>query len=116
MCKIISINKITDRILARMQVREAARSLRFDLKAQARISLAAYNVICSMGMGMTSHGEVLVNQLLEGERQGIQVVCTASNTNGIPTSFSDARWLVDGLNVEEMSPNNARVVMVIWAS
>jgi hypothetical protein len=53
---------------------------------------------------------------LEGGRQGMQVVCTATNINGVPASFSDARWLVDGLDVEEMSSDNARVVMVIWAS
>ena len=117
-CMAIPVNKITDRILVRRQVREAARGMNFGLIEQATISLAAYNVISKMGMGMTCNGEVFVNHVQDGIRDGVQIVCTTTNNkivNITLNSFSDTYWLVDELKVEKITPNGARVIFVIWS-
>jgi hypothetical protein len=118
MSKTITINTATDRILARMQVREEAHSLNFNRIDQARISLAAYNVISGMDMGITCDGEVFVEPIQDGDRTGMQVVCTTwnkNNDNFTASSFSDSSLLVDELTVEKIIPNGERVILVIWA-
>ena len=118
-CITIPVNKITDRILARRQVREAARSFNFGLIEQATLSLAAYNVISRMGMGMTCIGEVFIKPVDNGIHDGMQVICTTNNIRNIniaPASFSDTYWLVDEFDVETTAPNGARVVFVLWAN
>lgn len=114
----ILIKSIADRISARMQVREAARNLRFPPREQARISLVAYSVITWMNMGAACDGEVLINHLQKEKREGVQITFTtmddSQSTDVTSTSFSDARWLIDELNVEKVSPKGERVVAVLW--
>lgn len=118
MCKSITVKNLVDRILVRMEVREAARDLNFNLIEQARISMAAYGVINRLDMGETCDGEVFVYHMNDGKREGIQVICTANsnkNTNVTSTLFNSMRSLVDELNIENITPNTARVSVIMWA-
>ncbi len=115
----IPITRPIDAILARMQVREAASKLNLGRMEQARISLAVYNVIVKMNMGLSCIGEVLVRYMKEGERNGVQVECITKNgKNGDYSDgmFGDAQWLVDEIRLEKTAPMTTRVVMAIWAS
>lgn len=118
-CRTIAVRNLFDRIQVRMDVRETARNLRFDLQEQARISMAAYNVISKMDMGSVCTGEVFVNHLKESAREGMQVVCEINNnknSNFTSASFCDTSWLVDELYVEKAASDNTRVIVIIWAN
>jgi len=117
--KTITVKKVIDRILVRMEVRETARNLKLNLQEQARISMAAYNVVSSMDMGISCEGVVLFIQVTDGKREGLQVVCSSNkiNNNRITSNlFDDTSWLVDEMNVENITPDGARVSVTIWAS
>jgi len=116
-CKTFHIQWVTDRVIARMQVRELARSLHFDLREQACISLATYNILCSLGMGTSCEGEVSVSHLQDGKRGGMQIVCTTigqAKKDITPTSFGDTLSLVDELSVHKNLPNGDCVTIVKW--
>lgn len=119
MDKTIAVKKIIDRITVRKEVREAAHRLNLDTRKQARISMAVYHVIDKMNMGMKCEGEVYVHHYQEGMREGIQVICTANNARNDEFDlrlFTDMSWLVDELDVEKLTSNSTRVILMVWTN
>jgi hypothetical protein len=118
-CTTIPVNQLTDRFVVRREVREAARSANFGLMEQAKISLAVYDIISRIDMGTSCKGNVVVNQMQNDGRIGMQVVCMANNTkcqNLLPTFLRETAWMIDEIKVDETNPAGTRVTIVIWAN
>ena len=113
-----SLEKVMfDVFMARMQVRKLARAIGFDITNQARVALATSSLARVLRLGETYQGQVIVDCLGGGERSGMRVVCTAHTSADFEIgsrAFTDVKWLVDELTVEELPPNDLQVTLVKW--
>jgi len=115
----IAVRTEFDVFTARMQVRKLAQAIGFDITDQARIALATSSLARALRLGETHQGHVNVDCLGEEGRTGMRVVCTAVNGAGsdlASRTFTDTRWLVDNLTVEELPPNDLQVTVVKWVA
>ena len=106
-----------DVFMARMQVRKLARATGFDITSQARIALATSSLARALRLGEIHQGQVSIDCLSEGKRTGVQVVCIAANganSDLASRTFTDTRWLVDKLTVEELPSNDLKVTVIKW--
>ena len=106
-----------DVFTARMQIRELARKVGFDVTNQARIALAMSSLARALRLGETRRGQVTIRRLGRIDRWGMWVACTT--TNGInfkagSRAFANVKWLVNELIVEELPPDDLRVTLFAW--
>ncbi len=113
----IKIDDDYDMVVARMQTRQAASVLGFNLKDQACISLAAWSLAYSIGMGKTCRGAIVIEPVRSEARTGMRVICTTSKPI-IPETLSDAfdktRWMVDELVVKSLPGRGLEVTVTKW--
>ena len=62
-------------LMPRVQTREIARDLGFNLRDQAFISLATWSLVRAIGLGDSVPGNVIIEHLQEQTRDGVQVAC-----------------------------------------
>jgi hypothetical protein len=108
-----------DVFMARMHVRTLARAAGFDITDQACIALATSSLARALRLGEVYQGEVNVDCLGDGGNSCVRVVCTAikgAGSNLASRTFTDTRWLVDELTIEETPPNNLQVTVVKWVT
>lgn len=113
----IAVQTEFDVFMARMQVRKLARAIGFDITNQARVALATSSLARVLRLGETYQGQVIVDCLGGGERSGMRVVCTAHTSADFEIgsrAFTDVKWLVDELTVEELPPNDLQVTLIKW--
>jgi hypothetical protein len=113
----INVQSEFDVFMARMQVRKLARAVGFDITNQARVALATSSLARALRLGETHQGQVVIGYLDNGERSGLRVACTAINGAGAEAgswAFTDVRWLVDELTVEEVPPGDLQVTVIKW--
>lgn len=106
-----------DVFMARMQVRKLARAIGFDITSQARIALATSSLARALRLGEAYQGQVSIDCLGGGRNTGVRVVCTATDgasSDLASRTFTDTKWLVDELTVEEMPSNDLQITVVKW--
>ena len=110
----IAINTEFDVFTLRMQVRNLARAIGFDVTNQARVALATSSLASALGLGEAQRGQVTIGRLGRVERWGVRVACTTTNSVDLKAgsrAFRDVKWLVDELIVEELPPDDLRVTL-----
>jgi hypothetical protein len=115
----IAVQTEFDIFMARMQVRKLARAIGFDITNQARIALATSSLARALRLGETHPGQVVIDCLGGGERSGLRVACTVvvgADFEVGSRAFTDVRWLVDELAVEELSSNDLQVTLIKWVA
>ncbi len=115
----IEIQTEFDVFMARMQVRKLARAVGFDITNQARIALATSSLARALRLGETYQGHVDIDCLEDDHRSGMRVACTAVQVNDFEVSarsFTDVKWLVDDLTIEELPTNDLQVTVVKWVA
>ncbi|HET89195.1 MAG TPA: hypothetical protein ENN99_00425 [Chloroflexi bacterium] len=111
----IEVQTEFDVFMARMQVRKLARAVGFDITNQARIALATSSLARALRLGETYHGYVNIDCLGDGSRSGMRVACKAIQVNDFEVgarTFTDVKWLVDELTIEELPTNDLQVTVV----
>ncbi len=85
----VSINNDLDIVAARAEGRKLAQEMGFDIIDQARIA----TVVSELARNVVLHalcGQVLMEQIKDGERVGIQIVCEDQGPGiGDPEEFLD---------------------------
>lgn len=116
----IAIRNTFDVVLARMQVRQRARAIGLGIQEQACIALATSSLANALKLGETKEESYIdIYGPDEGERLGVQVVCTVTNgatCNPEAKVFTDTRWMVDKLTIETLPSNDIEVTLVKWAA
>ncbi len=116
----IAINNSFDVTLARMQVRQRARAIGLGVQDQACIALATSSLAHALKLGeATEESYIDIYSPDEGERLGVQVVCTVVNGAKCDPKakiFADARWMVDELTIKTLPSNDVEVTLVKWAT
>jgi hypothetical protein len=117
----ITVQTEFDVFMARMQVRKMARAIGFDITSQARVALATSSLARALRLGETYQGQVAIDCLGKGDqdRSGMRVACTAVNAASFEIgarAFTDVKWLVDELIVEEVPPDDLQVTLVKWVA
>jgi len=113
----IAVQTEFDVFMARMQVRKLARTIGFDITNQARIALATSSLARVLRLGEMHQGQVMIDYLGEEEHSGLRVSCTAIISPDFeigPRAFTDVKWLVDELTIEELSSSNVQVTLIKW--
>jgi len=116
--KTIPIHNELDIIEARMHVRRLARETGLDLFDQARISLAASTMAIILGLEKSVKGSITLAQVHDGERVGVQVICTRHDAYAQDLAggvLDDARRMVDELGVETV-PDGVAVSLIKWTA
>ena len=114
----IPIHNELDIIEARMHVRKLARETGLDLFDQARISLAASTMAIILGLEKSGTGAISLSQVDDGERLGVQVICTRNDASVHDLAegvLDDARRMVDDLGVTKL-PDGVAVTLIKWAA
>lgn len=117
--QIVTIRNESDVVMARMQVRDLARSIGMTLKDQACISLAASSLAQALGLGTLLLGQMAFECWRHEERTGVRVVCQEKNGNKpepAPATFDNTRWMVDEFYCETSPLNVFQVTMIKWRS
>ena len=115
----ISVETEFDVFMARMQVRKLARAIGFDITTQARVALATSSLARALRLGETHQGQVIIDCLGDEQRSGMRIACRAIKGTDFEVgsrAFTDVRWLVDELTVEELPSNDLRVTLVKWVT
>ena len=116
----IEIKSTFDVILARMQVRQRARAMGLGIQDQACIALATSSLARALKLGETvQESRIDIYCSGEGERSGVQVVCTVADGVRYDTgskAFTDTKWMVDDLTVETLPSNDVEITLVKWAT
>jgi hypothetical protein len=113
----IPIQSDADIVMARLKVRDLARSVGINVGDQARIAMATSSVAYSLKMGGAHEGHIAIDYLHEAERVGVQVTCTES---GDPTplmtrtAVNDAGWMVDEIKIEQLPPQTVQITLTKW--
>ena len=108
----IAVQTESDIFTARMQVRELARAIGFDLTNQARVAQATSSLARALRLGKTQQGQVVIDCLNRDECLRVRVACTTANNIDFKAgtrAFRDVQWLVDELAIEELTPDRIRV-------
>ncbi len=116
----IAIKNAFDVTLARMQVRQRAREIGLGIQEQASIALATSSLAHALKLGEAMEESTIdIYSPDEGERLGVQVVCTVANGAAWEPEakvFADTRWMVDELTVETLPSNDIEVTLIKWAT
>jgi hypothetical protein len=118
----ITVQTEFDVFMARMQVRKMARAIGFDITNQARVALATSSLARALRLGETYQGQVSIDCLGIGdgeERSGMRVACTAISGASFEVgarAFTDVKWLVDELIIEEVPPDDLQVTLIKWVA
>lgn len=115
----LTISGAFDAITARMRVRELARTRGLNITDQARISLAAYSLATALELGNKYPGRIVIDFLDSDSRTGLRVSCiTDEATSGDldSKSLSNAKWLVDELDVETLPSGQVQATVIQWSA
>jgi hypothetical protein len=115
----ITIKNSFDIILARMRVRQWARTTGLGIQDQACIALATSSLAHALKLGEASEGRIDIYCSDEGERSGVRVVCTLANgarCDPVSEAFADTRWMVDDLIIETLPSNEIEITLIKWAT
>ena len=118
--QIIKVNGHVDVITARMRVREEARRLGLNLTEQSQISLATSSLAGALRLGLDSTvlGQISIEDMQNGNRKGVKVVCIRNNFDGFtpPLSyFGNERWMVDEFEMRILPSDQVEITMTKWA-
>jgi len=115
--EVIKILSGNDIILARMRVREVARSKGFDSMGQACISLATSSLAYALGLDRSCQGQIAIDCFRDQGCTGIRVICTkakAARDDFSSGTFTETRRMVDELKVEALPSDEVRVTVIKW--
>jgi len=115
----ITVQTEFDVFMARMQVRKLARAIGFDITNQARVALATSSLARALSLGERYQGQVIIDCMDERGRSGVRVICRAIHNDDFEVGarmFTDVKWLVDELTVEDLSSNQLQVTLVKWVA
>lgn len=105
-----------DIIVARSRVRDLARATGMNTTDQACISLATSSTARALGLGKEHTGQILIEEIVSGERTGVRVVCTVANggNGGQSRAMQEAKIMTDDLTIELSPENETCVTLVKW--
>ncbi|HDQ73299.1 MAG TPA: hypothetical protein ENN19_14585 [Chloroflexi bacterium] len=115
----IAVQSEFDVFTARMQVRKLARAMGFDITNQARVALATSSLARALRLGEIYRGKVVIDCLEGNERPGMRVVCRALDSANFEIgarAFTDVKWLVDDLTIEELPSSDLQVTLIKWVT
>lgn len=114
---VMLVNSSFDMVTARLQVRELARKIGFDLRDQASIALAIWSIASTLGLGSICPGQIIFEKVQQDEKHnGVRVTCVISREHNIhfqKSSFNDAHWIVDELDISD-SPGCVEIKAIKW--
>lgn len=117
-CTITTTN-VHDIMAARAKVRELARRKGLGITEQARISLATSSMADVLGLGTHRQGQIAINSVVEEERTGIRVICTAAKDVRqalTPAQLDVHQLLVDELTVETLPSDDVQITLIQWST
>ena len=115
----IDISDVLDVMAARAKVREIARLKGLGITEQARIALAASSTADLLGLGTTRRGQIIIEDLEEGNRIGVRVICIAppdAQRAFTPKETDITKMLVDDLTIQGLPSDEISVTLVQWAA
>lgn len=115
----LTISGAFDAITARMKVRELARTKGLNITDQARISLAAYSLATALELGNKYPGHIVIDFLDSDDRDGLRVSCITDEAAGgdfDPQALSNAKWLVDNLDIETLPSGQVKATIIQWSA
>jgi hypothetical protein len=116
----VKVHTLSDSLEARLKVRQLACELGFNLKDQAYISLAAWELAVQLSLGITRKGTINITLIGQEEgHPGIQIVCgtrRVSESDLKTITSGDVKSLVDKLEIERpnINGNDIEIVAVKW--
>ncbi len=107
----------SDVIMMRAKVRDLAREIGMDMMQQASVSLAASSLAHALGFRGMREGHVMIERLCRDGRDGLRVVFLKAK--GVPSELSaaqlsDAKWMVDELQIESLPSQQLQVTLIKW--
>lgn len=115
----ITTTSVHDIMAARARVRELARRKGLDITDQARISLATSSLADVLGLGTQRQGQIAIDSIVEEERTGIRVICTATRDARhalTPAQLDVHQLLVDELTIETPPPDDVQITLIQWST
>jgi len=115
----ITTTSVHDIMAARAKVRELARRKGLGITEQARISLAASSMADVLGLGTQRQGQIAINSIVEEERTGVRVTCTATKDARqalTPAQLDVHQLLVDELTVETLPSDDVQITLIQWST
>jgi hypothetical protein len=115
----ITTTGVHDIMMARARVRELARRKGLGITDQARISLATSSLADVLGLGTQRQGQIAINSILEDERTGIRVICTAAKDARhtlTPAQLDVHQLLVDELTIETLPSDEVQITLIQWST
>ncbi len=118
----ISIHGDVDIVNARMAVREYARRLGFSLTDQSCVSMASSTLAYKLELGREggAGGEIFIEQYSSHAHEGMRVRCIKNRANehdqNVISQLGNSRWLVDDIELKEISGNGVEVIVTKWSS
>ncbi len=117
--KTLPVTGELDIIAVRMEVRNLARTIGFNVTDQACISLATSSLAHFLDLGGKYTGTISFGHSNNSERSGLLVVCVIHcDDNGLdPSNLSSkrlekVRWMVDEMDLQSLPSNNIQVTLV----
>jgi serine/threonine-protein kinase RsbT len=117
--RMIPVRNEADVIFARMQTRQVAKDVGFQMVDQARISLAVSSLAHLIRLGVQYHGCITVNQRSDEGRSGVEVVWTITairDSSEVMKMVDDPNWrmMVDQVITEILPDEELRITAVKW--
>ncbi len=107
----------SDVIMMRAKVRDLAREIGMDMMQQASVSLAASSLAHALGFRGMQEGHVTIERLRRDGRDGLRVVFLKDKGVASELSsaqLSDAKWMVDELQIESLPSQQLQVTLIKW--
>ena len=115
----VNIRDEGDVTLARMEVRNLARTLGMDPADQARISLAASASVRALGWRGAHERQMTIECVYAEGRKGLRVVCSRPDSDQsqlAQQSLNEAKWMVDELTVKQLATNVMQITLIKWVA
>ncbi|MBN2003899.1 MAG: hypothetical protein JXA21_11125 [Anaerolineae bacterium] len=117
--KTLSITGELDIIAVRMEVRNLARAVGFNVTDQACISLATSSLAHFLDLGGKYTGTISFGRSNGNPRSGLLVVCVIHcDDHGLDPAdlnskrLEKVRWMVDEMDIQALPSNNIQITLV----
>jgi anti-sigma regulatory factor (Ser/Thr protein kinase) len=112
----VVISSEIDIVTARLRVRRYAQAKGLDTKDQACVSLAVSTLAHALDLDGARRGRVIIDSVQDGDQIGVRVICTreSGDVGDLPRRLENARWMVDQMGLEELTPTGVKVTVVKW--
>jgi hypothetical protein len=112
----VLISSEIDIVTARLRVRRYSQAKGLDTKDQACVSLAVSTLAHALELDGAQRGRVIIDTVQDGDHVGVRVICAreSGTVADLPQRLENARWMVDQMGVEELTPTGVKVTVIKW--